>query len=84
MKARVRELKDVNTALSKRRRVNKSRIRVEELLTIEDIGYILVERDIYILLEEEKRSRDSRITSSATGLRHYNNCGKTEYNSRTC
>ena len=51
---------------------------------VEVISDILIERDVYVLLKEKKRSRGSRIRSSAAGLRHYNNYDKIEYNSRIC
>lgn len=84
MEARVRELEEANTALSKRRRAKKSRIRVGGPLSMHDATDILADRDTQAQLEEEMRSRGGRTKRRTAGPRHCSTCGKTGHNSRTC
>ena len=83
MKARIQELKEVNIALSKRRRAKRSYIRLGGLLSIKDVTDILVQKDIQTLLEKELEPEGSRTKRRAGGPRHCSNCGQTGHNSRT-
>jgi len=84
MKSRVRELKEANTALSKRERAKKSRIQAGGPLIMQDISNILAKRDIYVLVGKEKRLEGNRTRGNVVGSRHCGNYGKTGHNSCTC
>jgi hypothetical protein len=84
IEARVQELEEANTALSKRRRAKKRRIQAGGPLSIYDATEILADRDMDIQLAEEMRSENNNRKRRADGPRHCGNCGKTGHNSRTC
>jgi hypothetical protein len=84
MEARVRELEEANTALSKRQRAKKRRIKSGGPLSIHDATIILDNRDMEAQLEEETRLETVATRRQTGGPRCYSNCGKTGHNSRTC
>ena len=82
--AKLRILRAVNEALSKRRRAKKNRIRQGGALTIEDIYDILAQEEVDEQIRRNKRSRGGRQNEGQLSARRYGNCGKTSHNARTC
>ena len=84
MEARVRELKEANIALSKRRRAKKCRIQAGGPLTIQGAVDILDDKDMQEQLREETRARGGRTRRATTGPQRYGNYGNIGHNSRIC
>ena len=84
IEAEIRELKEANAALSKRRRAKKSRIRIGGPLSMHEATNILVNKDVQAQLEEEMQLGSGRTKRRAAGLRHCSNCSKIGHNSHTC
>ena len=80
----IRTLRKTNQALVKHRRTKKTRVRVGDALTVEDV-YSLIEQKEIVRQQLSGRSVEGGIVQArASGLRHCERCDKTNYNVRTC
>ena len=84
LKAETHNLRKANEALSKRRRVKKTRVRQGGVLTVGDAQDILAQKDA-----EEQVARDRRENRGGDGERpatvqRCSNCGRPGHNARTC
>ena len=81
---KVRILRKTNKILVKRRRIKKIRIRVGDVLIVEDI-YSLIKQKEIVRLQLSKRSvKENIVQIRSSSLRRYKKCNKTNYNVRTC
>lgn len=84
MKDRIRVLEDANIALAKRRRANRSRVKLG--------GALIIENSEALIKEKQKGKRPAGEISggaeesvrSGPSMRRCGNCGKTGHNARTC
>ena len=79
----IRILCKINKVLVKRRRTKKIRIRVEGILTVEDVHSLIKQKEI-VQSQLSGRSVEGDIVQvRSSGLRRYERCDKTNHNVRT-
>ena len=84
LSAKVRTLRAVNEALSKRRRAKKARVRQGGVLTIEDAQDIILQKDVDEQVRRDVRAAGGSRKEGQPSRRHYGICGKASHNARTC
>ena len=84
LSAKVRTLRAVNEALSKRRRAKKARVRQGSVLTIEDTQDIILQKDVDKQVRRDVRAAGGSRKEGQPSKRHYRICEKASYNTRTC
>ena len=80
LKARIAKLKQVNQAVSKRKKRKKKRIQEGGTLLQAEAEEILKEKDA----EAKARGEGAQVGSSYRGKRRCKTCGITGHNKRTC
>jgi hypothetical protein len=84
MEAEIKELRQANQELSKRRRAKKTRLRQGGSLTLQEAQSLQDQNDIRRQIEQETRAGGSRRARTETRARYCSVCGKTGHNARTC
>ena len=84
LSAKVRTLRVVNEALSKRRRAKKARVRQGGALTIEDTQDIILQKDVDKQVRRDVRAAGGSRKEGQPSRRHCGICGKASHNARTC
>ena len=84
LSAKVRTLRAVNEALSKRRRAKKARVRQGGTLTIKDIQDIILQKDVDEQVRRDVRTAGGSRKEGQPSRRHYGIYRKAGYNTRTC
>jgi hypothetical protein len=80
----LRNLRDANKILSRRRKVKKTRIQKGGAITIQETSQVIDQMDIDTQVVAELSRRGSRGRSERPDGRHCSICGKAGHNARTC
>jgi hypothetical protein len=84
LRMEVRDLRDANHILSRRRREKKTRLRNGGTIIVEEGQALIDQKDIDSQVAAEWSRRGGQARSVQLGLRHCSACGKAGHNSRTC
>lgn len=77
-------MRQANEALSKCRRVKKTRIREGGALKIKNARDIIARKEVEEQVRRDKRSREGNQSEGQSTARRCGTCGKTGHNVRTC
>jgi hypothetical protein len=80
----MKELRQANEELSKRRRAKKTRLRQGGSLTLQEAQNLQDQNDIARQIEQETQARRGRKARTETRVRRCGVCGETGHNARTC
>ena len=80
----VRNLREANMALSKRRRAKRTRVQDGGSLTVEDAQKLITEKEAKGSKREKRSDGEGNVGAGASTSRRYGNCGKAGHNVRTC
>jgi hypothetical protein len=84
MEAEMKELRQANEELSKRRRAKKTRLRQGGSLTLQEAQNLQDQNDIARQIEQETQAGRGRKARTETRVRRCGVCGETGHNARTC
>ena len=84
LRTEVRDLRDANHILSRRRRERKTRLRNGGSMTIDEGIALIDQKEVDSQVVAESSRRGGRARSTQLGIRHCGVCGKAGHNSRTC
>jgi hypothetical protein len=84
LKTEVKNLREANEVLSKRRRAKKTRIRQGGSVSQQEAEELQDERDVADQVKQETQASSGRKPRVESRARHCGNCGATGHNARTC
>jgi hypothetical protein len=84
MRDEIKQLREANELLSKRRRAKKTRLRNGGSLSIQEAEDLRDEIEIQVQVKREIRASSGRKPRTETHARRCGNCGETGHNARTC
>ena len=84
LRAEVKELREANDRLSKRRKTKKTRLQDGGALTIGDATDRIEQRELGEQIQQEMRANGSRRPRAETRARRCGICHNTGHNARTC
>jgi hypothetical protein len=84
IEAEVRDLRDANHILSRRRREKKTRLRNRGAMTVNEGQALIDQKEVDSQVVAESSQRGGRVKSVQPSIRHCGVCGKAGHNSRTC
>ena len=84
LRAEVRNLREANSSLAKRRRAKKTHLRQGGTLSIGEGQDLLDQKDVNAQLGEETRASRSRAKRAQPREQRCGICGNTGHNARTC
>ncbi|KAF4470852.1 hypothetical protein FALBO_2237 [Fusarium albosuccineum] len=80
----VRNLRDANEILSRRRRAKRTRLQKGGTMTVQDASQVIDQIDVDAQVVTESSRSGGRGRSVGSGVRRCGVCGKTGHNARTC
>lgn len=80
----VRNLRQANEALSKRRRAKRTRVQDGGSLTVEDAQALIAEKEAMRSKRQKRSGEEGRMEAGPSTLRRCGNCGAVGHNVRTC
>jgi hypothetical protein len=80
----VRNLRDANEILSRRRRAKRTRLQKEGEITVQEASQVIDQMDVNAQVVTESSRSGGRGRSVGPGVRRCGICGKTGHNARTC
>ena len=81
---KIRILYKTNQTLVKRRKTNKTYIRIRNVLTIKDVYNSTIQKEIIKQQLSKRLIKENIVQTRSSSLRCYERCDKTNYNVRTC
>ena len=84
LEARIANLEEANQAASERKKRKKKRIQEGGTLSQAEAENMVVQRDVEIQFEAERREERVRAGSHNKGIRRCKNCSEIGHNKRTC
>ncbi|KAM5529679.1 hypothetical protein BFJ63_vAg16464 [Fusarium oxysporum f. sp. narcissi] len=84
LRAEVRNLRDANEILSRRRRAKRTRLQKGGAMTVEDASQVIDQMDVDTQVVAESSRSGGRARSERPAGRRCGVCGKAGHNARTC
>jgi hypothetical protein len=84
LKNKVRNLRDANEILSRRRRAKRTRLQKGGAMTIQEASQVINQMDVNTQVVAKSSRSVGRGRSERPGSRHCGICGKAGHNARTC
>ena len=84
LRAEVRNLRDANEILSRRRRAKRTRLQKGGAITVQEASQVIDQMDVDAQVVAESSRNGARGRSDRPGGRRCGVCGKAGHNARTC
>ena len=84
MRAEIKDLRQANETLSRRRRAKRTRLRNRGSMTIQEGQDLIDQMDIDTQVLAESSRSSGQGSSARPRVRRCGTCGKTGHNARTC
>jgi hypothetical protein len=84
LRAKVRNLRDVNKILSRRQKAKRTRLQKGGAMTVEDASQVIDQMDVDTQVVAELSRSGGQARSERPAGRRCGVCGKAGYNARTC
>lgn len=84
LRAEVKDLREANEILSRRRRAKRTRLQKRGVMTVDEGRQAVDQREVDAQVAAESSRSGGQGRSSRPGVRHCGVCGKPGHNARTC
>jgi hypothetical protein len=84
LRAELREVRDANDILSRRRRAKRTRLQKGGVMTVGEARDLIDQMDVDMQVVAESSRNGGQGRSARPGVRRCSVCGKTGHNARTC